>query len=226
MDPSPPPPLDDWKSALRRDFEQWLDSVDAIPGMADDDDEPPDAPDLRSFYDQLAASTTEARKANRRTAEAFSQWSDTLSRFEGDLRQVHEQLARQPGAADDALSRSWCLALIELTDRLHRLAAAFATPPRRAWWGTDERWRTAWETQRQAHDILVSHADALLTNAGVTRITTLHQQFDPATMSAVATQPDTAWPHQTVIEEIAPGYHLRGELLRVAQVSVSSNQHG
>ena len=183
-----------------------------------------DAPDLYSFYEQLAASTVEARKGNRRTAEAFSQWGETLSKFDGDLRLLREQLARLPTAQEDALPRPHCLALVEILDRALRLAAAFAAPPPKALFGCDRRWRKAWTSQQQALDILVSHLEDLLQQAGVTRLNTLRQPFDAATMAAVATEHDTQLPHHTVIEEVAPGFRLNGELLRVAQVKVSINK--
>lgn len=219
------PALDDWKDALRHDFEQWLASIDEIPVSGEDRAALEEEPDLYSFYEQLASGNAETRKANRRTAEVFSQWAETLSKFEGDLRSLREQLARPP-AASDALPRPWCLALIELVDRLHRLAAAFATPPPKSWWGGDKRWRNAWETQRQGFEILLSHVATLLKKAEVARIQTLHEPFDPAIMAAVAAEPSAQWPHGTVLEEVAAGYRLRGELLRVAQVKVSTNQAG
>ena len=53
----------------------------------------------------------------------------------------------------------------------------------------------------------------------------MHQPFNPAQMSALAAEPNVAWPSNTVIEEIAPGYLLRGELLRVAQVKISAGNN-
>lgn len=228
LTPAPTEPgaaeLEEWKNERRAEFERWLESLDVIADTGDSDADESDAPDLYSFYEQLAAATTESRKSNRRTAEAFSQWSGTLSGFDAELRVLREQLARRPVTGDDALPRPWCLALIEITDRMHRLAAAFVAPPRRSWWTGGEQWRTAWETQRQGFDILLSHVGALVTRAELTRIPVLHLPFDPATMSAVVAEPDADWPHNTVIEEITAGYHLRGELLRVAQVKVSTGR--
>jgi molecular chaperone GrpE (heat shock protein) len=212
--------MNDWKAALRRDFESWLESVDEIPEWNERETRVP-APDLYAFYEQLAAGNVEARKSNRRTAEVFSQWGETLVKFDGDLRLLREQLARQPMGGTDEMPRRWALALVEFLDRMGRLAAAFSSPPSRSWLGGDARWRAAWETQRQGFQILLGHFESLLNNAGLTRIRVLHELFDPATMSAVATAPSADWPHQTVMEEVAPGYFLRGELLRVAQVKVS-----
>ena len=221
--------LTDWKDDLRRDFESWLAMIDEIPAS---DDEPPDdgpdaAPDLYSFYEQFAAASAESRKANRRTAEAMSQWGDTLARFEGGLQPLRETVAQLAAVQPKAgrMARAHCLVLVELLERMHRLDRAFASPPeaKRAWWGAsaDRRWRQSWEAQHQALDILVGHLEGLLTREGVTRIDTAEKPFDPTTMMAVATEPDATRPPQTVVEEIAAGYLRDGELLRAAQVKVT-----
>lgn len=213
------PELIDWKSSLRREFEEWLDSIHQVPEPLEQgiDDEP----DLYSFYRELAASNVEARKGNRRTAEAFSQWGETLSKFDAELRLVREQQARQPVGQDDSLMRPWCLAQIEVVDRLQRLAIAFRTAPAKRWWINDATWRVAWETQRQALSILLSHTEDLLLRAGITKIPTADQIFDPTTMTAVDTEISAGRPHQSVVEELAAGYRLNGELLRIAEVRIS-----
>ena len=212
----------DWKDQMRTEFEAWLETVDAIPDLDADDQDAPDAPDLYSFYAQWAAANAEARKGNRRTAEAFSQWGDTLARFDGDLKLLREQWQRLSTAtATEGLSRPHCLVLVELLDRMRRVATAFESTPQRPWWGGDGAWRQAWENQRQAFDILCGHFEGLLRKEGVTRLEALGQIFDPATMTAVAAESDPNRSAQTVLEELAPGYRLRGELLRPAQVKVN-----
>lgn len=151
--------LADWKAILRRDFEAWLSSIEQIPEEDAGDFEMEDAPDLYTFYEQFASGNAEVRKANRRTAEAFSQWGETLSRFHGDLRLLREQMARLPTAKEGALPRPWCLSLAEVLDRAQRLAAAFKTPPRKPWWIGNDPLRKAWETQGQGLEILVSHLE-------------------------------------------------------------------
>ena len=215
---------DHWKAALRRQFEAWLLELDDL-GELDPESEPPETPDLYSFYTQWITANGEARKANRRTAEAFSQWGDALGRFDGDLKMLREQLQRQAAAApSEGMSRSHCLVLAEFLDRLQRLARAFAAPPPASWWGGTKSWRQAWDNQRQALEILLGHFEALLKKEGLAPIETTGRPFDPSTMTAVAAEPDNSHPDQTVLEEIAPGYRLRGELLRPAQVKVSLNK--
>jgi hypothetical protein len=224
--------LADWKDALRRDFEKWLEDLDdsaELEEAAESEDAGPEAsetPDLYSFYEQLAAANSEFRKANRRTAEAISQWCETLTRFDGSLSPLRETMAKltaaQPKA--DELSRSHCLVLVEWLDRLNRIRKAFESPPQKtSWWQGrgNAAWLKAWETQGQALAILASHIEELLRAEGVTRLGALGQPFDPATMTAVAAEPDSAHPPQTVLEELAAGYRRHGELLRTAQVKVS-----
>ena len=217
--------LADWKDRLRHDFEDWLAGIEEIPAADDAELAPAEAPDLYAFHQQLAAANAEARKANRRSAEAISQWGDTLARFEGTLAPLRESVAALAAAQpkEGRMARAHCLVLVELLDRMHRIARAFQSPPPQGpWWrGTDAPWRKAWDTQRQGFNILVSHLEELLKKEGVTRLDTLGQPFDPAVMTAVAAEPDATRPPQTVLEELAAGYRRHGELLRPAQVKVS-----
>ena len=216
-----------WKDALRRDFDAWLGTIEEVPETDEALAEAGEDPDLYSFYEQLAVANAESRKANRRTAEAFSQWMETLARFESSLTPLRETTAQLAAAQpkEEGMSRAHCLVLVELLDRMHRLARAFQSPPRakHSWWGgrSDTAWRRAWESQRQALDILVSHVEGLLQKEGVTRIDATGQPFDPAVMMAVAAEPDATRPPQTVLEELGAGYRRHGELLRAAHVKVT-----
>jgi hypothetical protein len=215
---------DDWKAELRRQFEAWLEDLDNIAELEPAGTEQ-ETPDLYAFYSQWTAANAEARKANRRTAEAFSQWGDTLGRFDGDLKLLREQLHRLAAAApSEGMSRGHCLVLAELLDRVRRFCGVFASPPATSWWGGTSLWRQAWENQRQAADILLGHLESLLKKEGLTPIETLGRPFDPSSMTAVAAEADNTRSDQTILEEIAPGYRLRGELLRTAQVKVSLNK--
>jgi molecular chaperone GrpE (heat shock protein) len=219
MNASPP-----WKEALRRDFESWLAAVEQIPEPAGAEK---DDPDLYSFFELLAASNAETRRAHRRTAEAFSQWGDTLDRFHEDLRFFREQLSRRDDEQTeaDSLPHPYCLALIEFLDRLHRMEAAFAARPAAHWWQrANAAWKQAWEAQRGACAILAGHMESLLAQAGISRMESLGLPFDPTAMAAVAAGPAADKADGTVIEEFAPGYSRGGEILRAAQVKVVNNR--
>lgn len=220
--------LSDWKDDARRDFEAWLATIEEIPSADDEptDDEPTEAPDLYSFYAQFAAANTETRKSSRRTAEAMSQWGETLARFEAGLQPLREAVTQLAAVQpkQGRMSRAHCLILIELLDRIRRLTRAFETPPapKRSWWGSnDDAWRSAWRAQHQALEILVSHLDGWLEREGVTRLNIAGKTFDPNVMIAVAAEIDPTQPSQIVLEEMTAGYLRDGELLRVAQVKVS-----
>lgn len=224
---SPPPErpeLADWKAALRQDFERWLATLESIPELIEPEPEEPSAPDLYAFFEALAALSTESRKANRRTAEVFSQWSDALGQFQTGLTAMQTQLSELAAPMDEGLPREHGLALIEILDRAERLAVAFQKPSPRSWWPGAARWRHDWETQREGLDILREHIERFLKNEGIARLDVLGQPFNPATMSAIASEPSAQHPHFTVVEEIAPGYLCRGELLRAAHVKVSVRQ--
>jgi molecular chaperone GrpE (heat shock protein) len=211
--------LSDWKDSLREEFESWLDTISDLP----ESPEPlVEEPDLYSFYRELAAANTEARKGNRKTAEAFSQWGETLSKFDAELKLLREQIAQQPPPPTNELPRPWCLVFIEMVDRLERLSQAFQSTPPKRWYLRDDAWRTAWDSQRQAVGILLSHARDSLRRAGLERIQTQGQIFDPTFMTAVARESNTELPNHTVMEELSAGYRLQGDVLRAAEVRVST----
>lgn len=222
--PEPDAELQDWKEAMRRSFEAWLDDLDEIPEL-EPGEEAADTPDLYAFYAQWLAANAEARKGNRRAAEAFSQWGDALGRFDGDLKLLREQLQRLAAESNSGgMSRTHCLVLVELLERLRRVAAAFGATPTGSWWRGPARWRSAWASQRHALEIVLSHFESLLLKEGVTRIETMGQPFDPTAMTAVAVESDASRPERSILEELGAGYRLRGEVLRPAQVKVSSHK--
>lgn len=217
----------DWKEALRNSFDDWLESVEDIPEVSDEDAQAREAtPDLFSFYAALAAMNSENRKANRKFAEALGQWQEGAARNQAAFEQVRSSLAIVAAEREDRekrLSRAHCLALVEILDRMRRLAMAFASgAPGKTWWGRDAQWRRTWDIQGQAFDILIGHFESLLKKEGVVRIETVDKPFDPLLMMAVAAEHDAARPHQSVVEEIAAGYYHNGDLLRVAQVKVTT----
>lgn len=238
-EPDLPSPLESWKDAVRADFESWLASLDEIPIGDDDGDADLEAgaePDLLSFYAELSALSAETRKANRRSAETFSQWGDVLTTFQQDLKRLRERL---PAAATDAEKntssrssaastvppRDLALALAGLRDRVARQGEAFDEMPkgRAGWFGNDEPWRRAWIARRESADMLLGHFDRVLEKLGLQRIPTEGQPFDPLCMSASesATSAEPGAQAPTVVEEIAPGWRMGDSVLRPAEVKVS-----
>lgn len=223
--PAAPESLSDWKAGLREDLDRWLQSVEEIPLPDELEETEAATPDLYSFFEQLAVLGTESRRANRRTAETLSQWGEALSRFDDELGRIRELVTQSLAARgiEVELPRAHCVLLIELLDRVRRVGRAFESTPPRPWWGGDSAWRKAWETQRQAFGIVTDHLEALLRKSGVVRLLVTGTPFDPTCMVAVATEPSGQHPPQTVLEEILAGYLRQDELLRPAQVKLSTS---
>lgn len=221
------PELDAWKRQLRQQFESWLEGVERLPETQEAREQTGDSPDLYSLYAELTALRNETRQGNRKSADVFSRLGESLGRFEDEVRRLREQMNRSETAPGNkaALPRSYSLALVELVDRMHRLGAALERPPRRGrffgFLGFDGRWRKAWANWQQGFSILVTHFENLLEQAGVQRLNTLGAAFDPVTMLAVATTPPDGRPPNVVVEEVAPGYRWRDEVLRPAEVKIT-----
>jgi hypothetical protein len=214
-----------WKQQLRQQFELWLESVEQMP----ETQEVAEAPDLYSLYEELAAIRNESRKGNRKSAEIFSRFGESLDHFQDEIRQIGEQMNRIETARGDhtVLPRSFFLGLVELVDRMYRLGAAFERPPRPgrfAFFGSDAAWRKAWANSQQGFSILVSHLEKLLQQAGIQRLNTVGTIFDPVTMLAVATMAPNGQPLNVVVEEVAPGYRWRNEILRPAEVKITKSE--
>lgn len=220
-----PSALTDWKASLREDFESWLDTLDEIPTELTEEPEPDESPDLSTVFGDISSLALESRKANRRTAEAFSQWNTVLTGFQDDLKRLREReralLENQP--PPETVPAPIAAFLVDFHDRLTRLANAQATMPaaRLGFFGDDTAWKTAWKTQRSALDITLSHLQTFLKEQGFQRIHALGQPLDPTRMAVIETrQTPEKIPH-TVIEETAPGWLLGTRVLRPAQVVVA-----
>jgi hypothetical protein len=219
------PQLDAWKQRLRQQFETWLERVEHLPETQEETD---DAPDLYSLYEELTALRNETRQGNRRSADVFGRLGETLGRFEDEVRRLREQLSRSEAGSGSnaALPRSYFLALVEFADRLYRLGAALERPPRPgplAFLSPDGPWKKAWANWQQGFSILVTHFENLLEQAGIQRLNTVGATFDPVTMLAVATTAPDGRPPNVVVEEVAPGYRRRDEILRPAEVKITKS---
>jgi hypothetical protein len=214
-----------WKQRLRQQFELWLESVEQMSEIQ----EQTETPDLYSLYEELTALRNESRKGNRKAAEIFSRFGESLDHFQDEMKRIGEQMSRIETARSDnpVLPRSYFLGLVELVDRMHRLGAALERPPqpgRFAFLNPDGPWRKAWANWQQGFSILVSHLEKLLEQAGVQRLNTVGTTFDPVTMVAVATIAPDGQPLNVVIEEVAPGYRWRNEVLRPAEVKITKSE--
>ena len=67
---------------------------------------------------------------------------------------------------------------------------------------------------------------AVLTEAGLERIPTREETFDPERHEALATQPVEPERSGKVIDELVPGFTFRGKLVRPARVTVGVDESG
>lgn len=217
--------LNGWKATLREDFESWLDTLDDIPTELSEEHEPDENPELATVFGDLASLALESRKSNRRTAEAFSQWNAVLTGFQDDLKRLREReralLENQP--PPESVPAPLAAFLVDFHDRLTRLAQALTQMPaaRLGLFGDDSAWKTAWQNQRSALDITLSHLQTFLKEQGFQRIHALGQPLDPTRMAVIETRLAPGKTPHTVIEESASGWLLGSRVLRPAQVVVA-----
>jgi hypothetical protein len=200
-----------------------------------EEDEPEEEPGITmdQLHEELIATTTEARRGNRRTLDVLKNFGAMLDALSATVNDTHKTVRALPvtlrPAESGELAREWALALVELADRLGRVADGFDRPPAAStsWWSAarkaDAAWCEAWAMQADALRILRSHLAALLKRAALERLEVIGKPFDPATMTAVESVVDPGQPDHTVLAEILPGWQHTptSQLLRPAQVRVS-----
>ncbi len=217
--------------------------LDPLPEPYDEDEFPEEEDDsgitLEALHEELIASTEETRRGNRRVLEVLKNFGGLLDALSATSNDTHKAVRALPAltsatpsatpSAGDGLPHGWALPLVELADRIDRVAHGFTRPPaaRLPWWPGARRqvtaWREAWEMQADAVSILRSHLAATMQRADLERLDVLDCPFDPNTMTAVESTVDPAKPDHTVLAEILPGWRNTafGQLVRPAQVRVS-----
>ena len=190
---------------------------------------------LNELHEELIASTEESRRGNRRVLEVLKNFGGLLDALSATSNDTHKAVRALPAItaaaplSGDGLSQGFALPLVELADRIDRVAHGFTRPPaaRSPWWPSARRqldaWREAWEMQADALAILRSHLAATMQRAGLERLQVLDRPFDPNTMTAVESTVNSEKPDHTVLSEILPGWvnATSGQLVRPAQVRVS-----
>lgn len=173
-----------WRKALYRELVDSLIQLEAIEDP-DDDFDPPEAPDLYTFYGELAALRNELRL---QSSANLNQPSKTPAPASSS---AHPKGA---GVPDPAVA--WpvgnCLALLSLWDLLPHSA------------------------ERETTFL------PLLGAAGLTRISTADQPFDPSTMTIAGYEKSPGHAPHLILREITAGFLRQGTLLRPAAVIVTS----
>ncbi len=236
-DPTPFEP--DWKTRIRDEFEQVLASLEDSPESSPDpptksegegEDDGDSVPDIYTFYETLAALRHEIRQGNRRTVEAYSQVTEALTHFDGELKWLRNQReseakhAPSSGQASDP-SPAWLLQIVELADRIKRLRKSFGERPNpfSGWFASkgNAEWEGAWEERETACALLADQIEGLLASIGLTPIPAQGCPFDPKQMIALGREAHTGTETSlVVIEEIIRGYTHQNRVVRLAEVRV------
>jgi hypothetical protein len=190
---------------------------------------------LADLHEEMVATSSEARRGTRRMLDILKNFGGVLDAMSATVSDTHKAVKTLPTSSaaqveSNDLPREWTLALVELTDRIERVANGFSRPPapRAPWWQlgaakAQTAWSQAWTMQAEALSIVRSHGQTLLSRASLERLVVVGRLFDPHTMTAVEFTSDASQPDHTVLAEILPGWRhsLTGQLLRPAQVRVS-----
>jgi hypothetical protein len=182
-----------WRNDLYKDLIESLRDLEAIEDP-DDEFSPPEPPDLYTFFGELAALRQELRYDGQRTQESLTKLAKFLPSAPGSGAPVRR--SGKSGPSPEAWPVETCLALVSTCDLLPQATAAGA---------------------------FESSLNPLLQAAGLTRVPTVGQRFDPATMTLAGTEPGSKKSSSgKVLREISAGFLRAGVLLRPASVIVSA----
>ncbi len=219
-DISPP----SWKETLQNNFQEWLEELDQVPENA-----PPitdSLPDLYSFYSELCTLRSEIHRNGKRNHEAFVEFKETLTQFENTLRTLTREQLKQVKTShsqklDDARQRAFRLSLVDLYERFKRIEIKLNNPPPKSMFGAANKWRSSWNSLREAFYILRDHFQNLLSHEDIHRMRCEGRPFDPNHMKAVDFEMLDTVPPNTVLEELSSGYFYQKRVLKYAEVKVA-----
>jgi molecular chaperone GrpE (heat shock protein) len=188
---------------------------------------------IQALREDIAAEGTESRRTARRLLEVLKQLGGMIDALSLTTGSIHDlvRASQRPAPPEKEASQS-LRPLVDLTDRIDRIAAAAARPPSlpSGWFLPKSRLESAWREDRgklaDSIDILSSHAHGMLKSAGLEKIPVVGCPFDPHCMEAQEITHDTSVPDHTVLEEISPGWResATGNIIRPARVRVSRSQ--
>jgi molecular chaperone GrpE len=176
-----------------------------------DQDHPPDRSDdpprVPSVVEALQSRAEEAERRAREISQAYRRIEEERDAFR---QRLSRDLDRRVDIARADLMRS----ILPLLDDLDRALRAADT-------GADPR------LLRDGVGLIRERLMQALAAQGVEHFSTLDQPFDPAVAEAVASvETDDPSLDGRVIDELEPGYRLRGTLLRPARVKVARHPRG
>ena len=181
--------------------------VDRRPRFDEPDPEGPADPPSRvpTVVESLQARAEEAERRAREISQAYRRIEEERDAFR---QRLSRDLERRVDIARADLMRA-ILPLVDDLDRALRAADAGADPRR----------------LREGVGLIRERLVQALAAQGVETFSTLDQPFDPAVAEAVASvETADAGLDGRVIDEVEPGYRLRGTLLRPARVKVARHR--
>lgn len=209
-----------WKSDIESNFKQWLNELTGI----QESPPLPEEPDLYSFYQELCVLRNELRVGGRRNQEVLTRFGESLSDFQKIIADIQSRLCqvdKERGEGELLSRKRLFIPLVDVLERMERLKERLSSPPRKTLFKSDTNWRNTWNAFKDGYDITYSYLDSLLKKEGITRIETVGMPFDPAYMTAIAVEHTARYPVNQVIEEIAPGFLYKGEIIKLAEVKIA-----
>lgn len=138
---------------------------------------------------------------------------DRLMRFAADMENLRKRTARDIADAKTYAVSSFARDMLSVADNLGRALSAI---PANAV-NEDARLKSLAEGVEMTERAMIS----ALQNHGVRKIETLGQKFDPNLHQAMFEAEDKSVPHNSVNQELQPGYIIGDRVLRAAQVGIA-----
>lgn len=136
---------------------------------------------------------------------AHAELNDRFLRLAADFENYKKRAAKDQASRVEAAVEQVICDMLEVYDNLERAERA-----------DDDALRTGLAQIRKLFG-------TVLERRGVTPITCLNEQFDPALHEAIAAVPSEAT-EGIVIDEVTRGYCMNGRVIRYAKVAVSQNK--
>lgn len=229
----------DWKRQALEQFAQWLDELDAAPGVAaEQEPDPGTAPcDLHTLFAELAALRQEVRLQNREQSRAGRELASAAARYEA-IDRVLERRDEELAAFEHRVSRTaenrCLLPVLELRDALVRgrdaalrLRNAGTKGRKRRRKGARKLWRRMEPGIAgviEGYELAIRRCDRMLAQFAVHGVRTVGARFDARTMHAVEARRVKQQEEGVVVEEYVSGFVRDGAVLRLAEVAVNRLQ--
>jgi len=217
----------DWKQDLAIKFGQWLDQLDDDPIEEASNSQQDQPPDLYAFYEPLCLLGSDVRKETRRSHGTFVRFGEALERFEQTMQAIADRQAQERAESSRLANheqKAFLKPYAEMLERLTRLEKRLATPPETGLLSGRRKWNEAWNALHDGFVLLSEHFEMLLKQSGIERMESVGKTFDPARMKAVAVEQNQTVPPNTVMEELASGFLHKGEVLKFAEVKISTEK--